>query len=273
MAAVRDWFGDFMAAVIERTCRGDDLPEPGSEFWSDFERSLVRIGAIWPHADEALSIVCDSKVFPSDIRPAIVAEIRRLQGLALASGGAGTSVHTREEAEAASRGCQDCSGAGYAHRFVHEDILGLIRTARGNDVPVGYEFAVPCSCALGQLAAHTLRKPGQTSPILTIDKYPALRREPVEWTDSPDGLDNRHRYRPAHWDAARGRPLEPEFPIRSVDDLRTLVRSLAARSRHETSEANRRWLAEAEARRKRESPPAPVERDPGPLPEEAPGWF
>jgi hypothetical protein len=271
VSRVREWFDDFAAAMIERSGR-EDFPAPGTEFWDDFERSLVRIGATWPHADEAASIVCDiPNLFPNNFRPMVVEAVKKIQAREQAGLAAGPGATTREDADLASRGCPDCGGSGFAHRYVHEDILGMIKSARGNDVPVGYEFSVPCSCALGHLAAQTLRKPNQSAPTLTIDRYPALRREPVEWTDSPDGLDNRHRYRPAHWDAAAGRPVEPEFPIRSVDDLRALIRTLAARTKAATSDANRRWLAEAEERRKRESPA--VDCDPGPLPEETAGWF
>ena len=44
MPTVREWFDDFAAALVDRTGRVD-LPEGGSEYWDDFERALVRIGA------------------------------------------------------------------------------------------------------------------------------------------------------------------------------------------------------------------------------------
>jgi hypothetical protein len=84
-----------------------------------------------------------------------------------------------------------------------------------------------CSCSLGQHFLAAAAKPGQPSPS-SIDRYPPLRREPQPWSESPDGLDNRHCYRPDDWSDEMGRPYAQSHPTRTVADLRALCHAFKA---------------------------------------------
>jgi hypothetical protein len=224
MATVREWFDGFATALIERSGRLD-LPEGGSEYWDDFERGLVRIGATREQADEASSIVCDlPNLFPNQYRPMIVEAIRKIQAR-LQAESHGAAPGSPEEARLASRGCPDCGGSGGAIRYVHADILRKVRTIGGHVAPVGAGVCYPCSCPLGRSFARGLRAEGQARDPLTVDQYPSLRLGPVAWSDSPD---NRYRHRPSAWDAATGRPHHAGEVV-SLDALKD---SLAASKRH-----------------------------------------
>jgi hypothetical protein len=235
---VSEWFDEFMIALMARCARTDwpDLQaENGREFWRDFEREMVRLGATLEQADEAASIVAGrGEQWPNMIRPAVVAEVRRLQ-----IAGA-PPIAAIEDARHASFACLDCQGSGYAVRYVHASIYGKLRTARGDAFPVGTRVAFPCSCRLGQLAAGALGKPGQPSPA-TIDQYPTLRREAQPWAETADGLDNRYLHRPEDWSAEMDRPYAPSHPTRNLDELRALYRSFEAPAARATASASRRW--------------------------------
>jgi hypothetical protein len=283
MAMVRDWFGDFMAALIQRTGR-TDFPEIGTEYWTDFERNLVEIGALWPHADRAISLLCECpKVYLDNVRPLIVASIKKLYAQDQAGGPAAPG--SAEAARLASRDCPDCLGSGGAPRFVHAEIHGKVKTFGGRVAPIGARVIYPCSCPMGRVMALGLRQPGQQGIPLCVDQYPSLRRLPVEWARCLDGLDCQYRYNPDEWNTLDGRPLPLEFEIETVEDLRRLIASgkavrRLARVPHEARSIDETFPPEVaslwrtgDSRPGSSEPTQPSNFDPGPLPEEQPGWF
>lgn len=285
MAMVCDWFGDFMAALVQRTGR-TDFPQIGTEYWDDFEKGLVRIGATWPHADAAISMLCECrKVYLDNVRPLIVASIRKLQAEEQAGMSSGAAPGSVEAARLASRDCPDCLGSGGAPRFVHAEIHGKVKTFGGRVAPVGARVIYPCSCPMGRVMALGLRQPGQQGIPLTVDAYPSLRRLPVEWARCPDGLDSQYRYSPDEWNDIDGRPMPPEVEIETVADLRNLIASgkavrrlarvpLTTSSIEETfpPEVASVWRT-GDSRRGSSESTQPADFDPGPLPEDYPGFF
>lgn len=219
MSRVDDWFPSFCDALIDRSLRAD-WPAGGSGYWDDFRRELLLIGSRWEEADVAISRVCNQpKVFIADFRPLILAEIKKIQREPSAPSGVGLDP---KAAEAASRDCVECRGTGMAIRFVHECILGRLKTANGSDVPVGASVAIPCDCAFGRHLARSGLEGGKVRS--TIGEFPTLRRSPFPWANCPDGLDSRFRYRPRDWNDEAGRPWAYETDaIKAIPDLRALT--------------------------------------------------
>lgn len=227
MPTVSSWFEEFAMTLKARSGRSDwpDMAtEGGLKFWDDFETSLRRMGATWEQADEASSAACDMpEMWPDKFRPFVVGYIQKLQARQLAEG-KGIEAGSLDEAKALSRDCPDCEGTGGAIRYVHEEILGKVRTFGGNVAPVGTGVTYPCSCPLGKWVARGLRQEGQTSPVLTVDQYPSLRMRAVIWSDR---LDNPYRHHPDRWDADAGMPHDAGEVIDSAAELRILCRSLS----------------------------------------------
>lgn len=204
MAMVRDWFPDFASALVERSGRSD-FPDPGSEYWADWQREFAREGVHWPEADAASSRVCNlPNLFINDYRPMVMAEIKKVQRESASPSGLTGSL---DEAKFASKDCPDCGGSGHAIRYVHADILGRMKTAQGNDVPVGASFALPCSCPLGHHVSRGYAVDGKR-PARRVDEHPSLRRIASRWgSEASDGLDNQYRHRPDEWDGLHGCPM------------------------------------------------------------------
>lgn len=275
MSRVRDWFDEFAMTLIARSNR-PNWPsfdsEVGQAFWDDFERSLIRIGATFALADEASSIVCDMPdLFPADIRPKVIDEVKKLRAKADMEAKGSDPNSSVEAARTASRDCPDCLGNGSAVRYVHAEILGKLRTAAGNPVPVGGSVSIPCSCPLGLHVARGLAPECRPAPP-TIDKYPSLRRWAAPWgSPSPDGMDNQFRYRPSEWDADRGCPV-----LGDVRDLATLKSAIASRKASGVPDARRSQLASMDrASRPEVTPQAKPEPRSISIPEDhaLDGWF
>jgi hypothetical protein len=214
MARVSDWFTDFAIQLIERSGRGD-FPELGTEFWCDFEKSLVRIGATFAQADAASSSVCDlPDVFPSQYRGLVVQAVQAIQARE-AVAARGVPAGSRQEAEIASRECPECLGSGWSTRFIHAEVVGRMRAAGGNDLPAGCSVASACgSCQLGRFQAAANSTPER--PCRTWADSPEFRFGPVPWSDRPD---NRYAHRPESWDHRHDRPLEVAPPTKGLRDL------------------------------------------------------
>jgi hypothetical protein len=216
-----DQFTDFSLMLVERSGR-TDWPDGSSEYWIDFHQSLRSLQASFAEADEASRRACNQRghngvgMFVSDFRPFILAEIPKVRAERQAASRATSG--SREDAEAASRNCADCSGRGLAVRSIHPEIAGLLRSRSGEFVPVGASAGFFCGCPLGQWLAARNVPPEATRPPATVADYPALRLGPVHWTDE---LDNQYRYRPAHWDAGSGMPFDAGL-VMDLGDLRAL---------------------------------------------------
>jgi hypothetical protein len=208
MDRVEDWIGEFYVKHTDR-CPREDWPQADTEAESSFidawRHAFVTRGVEHPLADAAsLDMAGEPPRFLDQHLPTLVKlamDLRRLRDAGL---GLEVQAGTVESASVASRDCPDCGGSGGAVRYVHEDILGRIRTLGGNLAPLGSAVAYPCSCPLGRLVARGLRQGGQAAEPPTIDQYPRLRLRPVRWSDSPDC---QYRHHPRHWDEEAGMPV------------------------------------------------------------------
>lgn len=279
MAMVLDWFADFARMLVERSGRVD-FPEPGSEFWQDFYRSLTRIGATEAQADEASSIVCDlPNLFPNQYRPMVVEAVQKLQARDL-SASKGVEPGSLDEARIASRECPDCQGSGFAPRYVHPEIHGKVKTFGGGIAPVGMRVLYPCSCPLGHRTAASLIQPGQQRTPLTVDQYPSLRRHPAPWGSfHDDGLDNQFRYRPDQWDAENGRPLQSEgetadlATLKAITTLKRAPSGVSAASREDRRENLLSSLPQPHTEPPGPSIDVPAQPELLTIPEDDLGWF
>lgn len=206
MARVEEWLPEFMRRHTARCHRHDwptdedpDRPSENTrDFYDAWRHAFVTHGVEDRFADLAsLEMAASPPAFLSEHLPMVLklaAEYRRRHESGLGVNAEAASV---EAATSLSRDCPDCGGTGGALRYVHQDILGKVKTFGGHPAPLGYSVAYPCSCPLGKFVARGLRQPGQAADPLTIDQYPSLRLRPVRWSDRPDC---KYRYRPSEWD-------------------------------------------------------------------------
>lgn len=234
MARVSDWFNEWAGTLIVRSGRldwPDRASEDGAEFWRDVERSLVRCGATFAHADEASSMACDQvELWPNQFRGAIVELVKGLQkaeqdGLRAEQGG--VKPDSMDEAKRLSRDCVDCGGGGITYRFVHPEHEGKLRTAGGGAMPVGASIPLHCGCPMGVLLARKDRDSPKDERVgmLDISRFPGFHLASVPWSD---GWDNQYRYRPSRWNAVDRRPDDAPAWSDSISESRVHFRQLQA---------------------------------------------
>lgn len=267
---VDDWFGLFIMAHMARFPREDwpaEMSQDASEFFGAWRHQFVIKGLTEDVATRAsLDLAGDPPRWKADHLPAILkaaAEVRRqLEPQSSAES-------PLEDARMASRDCPDCLGNGSAVRYVHPEILGKLKTAAGNPVPIGGSVSIPCSCPLGRHVARGLAPEGR-QPVPTVDRFPSLRRWEAPWgSPSSDGLDNQFRYRPSEWDRNRGCPIPTE-----VYDLATLKAIALDGKASRSPDKRRSQLASIDRAARPEVAP---EAKPAPksitIPEDDIGWF
>lgn len=190
MARVEEWIGEFIEFHTAR-CPRQDWPPGDAEsdrvFWDAWRYQFVIKGVTFDLVDEASRrLAGQPPQWLGDHLPSLLKSVAEIvKDRAERTGG--EKEDPLKEASKESRDCLDCSGTGWATRFVHENLHGRFRTATDNPVPVGGSFAIPCGCPYGrQVAAAAGRR-------LTVADYPSLRLDFVEWSDV---ADNAYRYRP-----------------------------------------------------------------------------
>lgn len=223
-----DWFDHWIADLQGKLRYGVGMwvPPTDAGFYLAWLELFDEIGLTEAEAYAATRrLQVDRPAFPDRVPKAIKEMLPELRRAMPAEKGGLPS--TREEAEKRAQGCPECRGAGISPRYVHEDNHGHFRTAKGAPVPVGASASGWCgSCPLGRFLANANAEPGKAGR--TWDDQPRYR---VDYSPASGDYDNQYLHRPRDWDLERGMPYAPEFEVNSLDDLKSLVASLAASKR------------------------------------------
>jgi hypothetical protein len=196
-----------------------DWPEAGG-FWDEMEFAVAAAGPeaklTLANAQEAARrLVVQGFPYPDKLTKGLLEALHELwkaQDAATRGGPAGS----REEALAASRGCQDCGGKeGVVVRYRHASI-GQAHEGRTVEPTV----RLLCLCPLGRWMEATLRSGGVTKDaeaqaeakaarkrMHDLADHPNLQLGPVPWSEA---LDNRYRYPPELWDGFNDCPMPVE---------------------------------------------------------------
>lgn len=203
MPGLDRWFADFVGRLVDVLPR-NDWPNPSSEFWLAYRRAIDRAKLTEPMLDEAIQRLAEAPPQYLDrVLPELLARAREAWTLAAAAGR--VEVSSRDDAHLCSRACPDCCGDGWAIRYRHE--------SREPNRPESIAFY--CLCPMGRW----LRQAHEAGPesgreaarrIPDLAEHPRLHLGPVPWSPHPD---NRHRYPKHRWDAARDRPIEPDYRL------------------------------------------------------------
>jgi hypothetical protein len=202
MARVEEWFGEWLERHARRHPR-DDWPPPGDDLYRGWIGNFVLHGVVEDVAEEASVRLMAAP--PRWLGEHVQATLDAARAIfrERAERQAGHDPSSRESALLASRDCPDCGGGGLAVRWRH-------RSAGPGVLPA---IVLYCTCPHGRWLERTHREhaPDVRRRLHDLADHPWLQLGPVAWQDGPD---NRHRYQPASWDDAAGRPLPPPRTIR-----------------------------------------------------------
>lgn len=184
MARVDEWFGDWLGLHLTVHPR-EDWPDPDDarEFYAAWRKAFVLNGLSREDADDATDRMAAAPPrFVAEHLPAILAAARAACA-ERAAAGQGHPPDTREAAEAAARGCEDCGGQGLAVRWR--------RRSAGH--PHGPTVALYCRCPMGRWLeqSHRGRSPEVRRRLLDLADHPWL------WGDEFRAPPLDPAYRPA----------------------------------------------------------------------------
>jgi hypothetical protein len=167
---VAEWFPAY-ADTVRKAFRSGLLPaDPDDPFWRVMEEAFRNHGVTHGAAERALFTLESPPEFPVQIRTAIIGTARAIlkQDAAMGPGGAELD---KDAAEAASKGCEECSGCGMTSRFVWSKRFGMYVSAG----------CICHQCASGRWIARQWQGQNGARPFDLAD-HPALWDEALKFS-------------------------------------------------------------------------------------------